>query len=310
MMQRIRIGVFLIMNLLMVWGCQEEQEKETARIRIHGEVINPPSEQVILERFVRGEYVKVDSNALSGKGSFSFDLQLSKFNYYAINYPGSGRLPIVVGQRDLYIKADFRMDPPQFEVRGAPDMDDIFIVQKIKNFFSGFKPGFRNEPPGRDAEDFMNNSDVTASETHDQDGLHTGTPAPELVLPTPEGSMVALTDFRGTVVLVDFWAAWCRPCREAHPELRRMYDRYNARGFEILSVSLDRNRAQWVQAISEDSLGWSQVSDLKYFNSEVIEKFGVEFLPSNLLVDAQGLIVARNISIDSVKRHLEVMIGP
>ena len=308
MMYRIQTVLFLFIILWMGCSCAKKKKNHAVWIEIHGEVINPPSAWVILERFTRGNYIKEDSITLTREGRFNFSLGSVEYNYCAINFPGAGRLPIVLGDGELFIKADFQGDEPQFTVSGAPNMDDIFVVQKIKNFFTGFKPGFKNVP----AEAHRGPRVAEDDRKKNGDGEHTfhpGTPVPDLILPNPDGIEVALADFKGKTVLVDFWAAWCKPCREAHPALRQLYARYQNRGFEILSVSLDRNRDQWMKAIREDSLTWSQISDLKYFDSDVIENFGIEFIPSNLLVDAQGMIVARNITADSVSKQLQILIG-
>ncbi|MEP2350112.1 MAG: TlpA disulfide reductase family protein, partial [Algoriphagus sp.] len=98
--------------------------------------------------------------------------------------------------------------------------------------------------------------------------LSMGQIAPEITLPNPEGEIIKLSDLRGKYVMIDFWAAWCKPCREENPNVVQLYSEYKAKGFEIYGVSLDRTREAWVEAIAEDGLTWPQVSDLQYFNSE------------------------------------------
>jgi peroxiredoxin len=124
-----------------------------------------------------------------------------------------------------------------------------------------------------------------------------GKPAPAFAQQTPDGQSVSLADYRGKYVLVEFWASWCGPCREQTPNLRQAYATYHARQFEVLGVSLDTEatRAQWVQAIAEDHAPWVQVSELRGFASEAAQRYGVQAIPQNFLVDPQGKIVAVNL---------------
>jgi thiol-disulfide isomerase/thioredoxin len=129
-----------------------------------------------------------------------------------------------------------------------------------------------------------------------------GTIAPEIMLPNPEGTELKLSDLRGKVVLIDFWASWCGPCRRANTDLVKLYNQYNNKGFEIFSVSLDGEPNQanalndWRFAIQNDRLEWPyHVSDLKGYNSYVVTQYGFEGIPFAVLVDRDGTIIARNI---------------
>lgn len=128
-----------------------------------------------------------------------------------------------------------------------------------------------------------------------------GGKAPEIELNTPDGDVLALSSLRGKVVLIDFWAAWCGPCRANHPHLVKVYNEYKDKGFTIFSVSLDgtpqqRNAAQdWAGAIQQDGLPWTNhVSDLRGWNSEVITKYGFNAIPFSILIDAEGTIISVN----------------
>ena len=128
-----------------------------------------------------------------------------------------------------------------------------------------------------------------------------GGKAPEIELNTPDGDVLALSSLRGKVVLIDFWAAWCGPCRANHPHLVKVYNEYIDKGFTIFSVSLDgtpqqRNAAQdWADAIQQDGLPWTNhVSDLRGWNSEVITKYGFNAIPFSILIDAEGTIISVN----------------
>jgi thiol-disulfide isomerase/thioredoxin len=125
--------------------------------------------------------------------------------------------------------------------------------------------------------------------------LAVGTEAPEINLPDPEGKNISLNSLRGKVVLVDFWAAWCGPCRAENPNVVRIYDKYKNKDFEILSVSLDRDRESWLAAIKADKLTWLHASDLKYWESAVVKTYNIKGIPLTILIDKTGKILAKNL---------------
>jgi len=106
---------------------------------------------------------------------------------------------------------------------------------------------------------------------------------------------VSLSSFKGKYVLVDFWASWCHPCRLENPNVVAVYNKFKTKNFTILSVSLDKSRDPWLQAIKEDNLTWTHVSDLKFWNNDVAVKYHVQQIPQNFLVDPTGKIVAKNL---------------
>ena len=137
-------------------------------------------------------------------------------------------------------------------------------------------------------------------------GFGVGNEAPEINLKTSKGEDISLSQLRGKIVLVDFWASWCHPCRAANPYLSDAYLKYNHKGFEILSVSLDNNKAHWLQAIEQDKLPWKwHVSDLKGWDSKVIQDYKVEALPTSYLIDRDGKIVALDPYAEDLELELE-----
>lgn len=125
--------------------------------------------------------------------------------------------------------------------------------------------------------------------------LAIGSVAPDFSLPDPDGNLIQLSSFRGKYVFLDFWASWCQPCRMENPELIKVYDKYRVDGFEIIGVSFDKRRDYWLQAIEQDGLEWKHVSDLKYFDSEMIGLYNIVHVPTTILLDQQGKIIAKNI---------------
>lgn|SRR5690554_4655008 len=147
-----------------------------------------------------------------------------------------------------------------------------------------------------------------------QDGaLKVGQPAPEIALATPDGDTVALSSFKGKLVLVDFWATWCAPCVKEQPELKALYEQYRdgttAGRFDIFGVSLDKSRDNWVNAIDRFDINWTQVSDLMFWKSPVAKDYAIEELPFNVLVGEQGTIVAINLHGKELEDFIATHLG-
>lgn len=121
-----------------------------------------------------------------------------------------------------------------------------------------------------------------------------GSVAPDIILNDTSGVPISLASLRGKYVLLDFWAAWCRPCREENPNIVENYNNYKSYGFDVYQVSLDRTKEDWVRGIKQDQLPWINVSDLKYYQSEAAELYNVDRIPSAFLLDPDGKIIAKH----------------
>jgi len=120
--------------------------------------------------------------------------------------------------------------------------------------------------------------------------MRPGQAAANLSLPDQDGKIVSLSDLKGKVVLIDFWASWCGPCRHNNPRLVKLYNKFHAQGLEIFGVSLDEEEASWKKAVHHDRLSWIQVIDDKGWQSSAASLYGVDMIPSSFLVDRQGII--------------------
>jgi len=126
-----------------------------------------------------------------------------------------------------------------------------------------------------------------------------------------DGKAVSLSSFRGKYVLVDFWASWCGPCRNENPNVVENFNRFKEKNFTVLGVSLDRQgqKDRWLQAIAEDKLNWTHVSDLQFWNNAVAKQYKIQSIPQNLLIDPNGIIIAKNLRGEALGQKLCELFG-
>lgn len=138
-----------------------------------------------------------------------------------------------------------------------------------------------------------------------------GATAPEITEADTAGKIVSLSSFRGKYVLIDFWASWCAPCRAENPNVVKAYNHYKNKKFTIVGVSLDRPNAKdkWLAAIKKDGLAWTQLSDLKFWNSQAAGLYAVRAIPQNFLLDPNGKIIAKNLRGEDLTNKLEELFG-
>jgi len=139
-------------------------------------------------------------------------------------------------------------------------------------------------------------------------GLQIGKKAPDFVSKDPEGKPVRFSENLKGYTLVDFWASWCGPCRRENPNIVAAYKEFHDKGFNIIGISLDKKKENWIKGIKDDNLNWIQVSDLLFWNSEIAKLYGVRAIPANYLVDSKGIIVARNLHGEELQSTLKSLL--
>lgn len=155
---------------------------------------------------------------------------------------------------------------------------------EVKVLYDALSPEMKKTQPGKSIAEKLEKGKNTSI----------GSKAPNFSAPTPTGGQLALNDVLGKVTIVDFWAAWCKPCRAENPNVVKIYNKYHDKGLNILGVSLDRKAEDWKKAIKDDGLTWNHVSNVNYFD-EIAKLYNVEAIPATFILDENGVIIAKNL---------------
>ncbi len=233
--------------------------------------------QGIQQAYKKAIIITNNRDSLMKETQQSYMQETEKFNTFLKSFISESSSPFVK------IFAAGMLDPNR----------DGEMLQKTANYLK------KNIPDSKYTKDFL-------AKIGGPKGTQQGNPAKEIDLPMPNGNSLALSSLKGKVVLLDFWASWCKPCRMENPNVVKTYEKYKDRGFTIYSVSLDQRKDQWISAIKADGLTWSNhVSDLKGWNSSAAATYNVNGIPATFLIDESGTIVAKNLRGEQLNAFLE-----
>jgi peroxiredoxin len=172
--------------------------------------------------------------------------------------------------------------------------------EELESMLNGLDTSIAKLPPIKSLNEKLNAMKLVAI----------GQKAPDFTQNDPAGKPVSLTSKVGSkLLLIDFWASWCGPCRQENPNVVKVYNEFHKKGFDIIGVSLDQSKDEWVKAISDDKLTWTHVSDLKYWGSEVAKLYAVSSIPSNFLLDEKGTIIGRNLRGEDLAKKVKEVLG-
>ncbi|MDT0645937.1 TlpA disulfide reductase family protein [Zunongwangia sp. F260] len=177
----------------------------------------------------------------------------------------------------------------------------IYPVKEIQEMYNGLSEDLKNTTIGKSLQETLEQQATVAI----------GSKAPEFTAPTPDGSELSLSDAMGKVTIIDFWAAWCKPCRVENPNVVKIYDKYHDQGLNIIGVSLDRpgQKDKWLQAIEEDGLEWNHVSHLEFWQDPVAQLYNIKAIPATFILDENGVIVDRDLRGDELEARVQELLN-
>ena len=302
-------------------------------VNIRGEAVGfSNASKIYLQRYENKMFFVIDS-AVVKNGQFAFSSKLELPELYGVSHDPQDASPLFLfldDKSDLQIHYDTTQGGRNAKITGSPAADryksyqkrarnldvEAFIKEQPASIVTAFVL-YRYYSPSLSPEKieaYTNLLDKSLAETQYVKLLRElpatlrsttiGTKAPDFALPNPEGKVLRLSDHFGKYILVDFWAAWCGPCRRENPNVVRVFNKYKDKNFTVYGVSLDHDKNAWIKAIEKDGLNWPQVSDLKFWDSAPAKLYGIRGIPGNVLLDPSGKIVARNLRGEDLEKKL------
>lgn len=304
------------------------------KLELSGTVANAQPATVYLQKFDNKIFHTVDSARVK-KGKFEFHTAIELPELYGLSIDTSrvpfyvfldkGKIVVQLDSAKGYSNTVVTGSAPQDQFNAFKKERDVNISEYIKANPKSLVTAYilyRNYSYRLTPSEIEENIKLLDPSLHNTayvntlkelvqtlNNLAVGKKAPDIVANGPDGKPVKLSEHYSKYTLIDFWAAWCAPCRKENPNVVAAYQKYKDKGFSVFGVSLDKNKESWIKAIENDHLGWLQVSELQYWNSEIAKQFGVRAIPSNFLIDEHGIIVGRNLRGEALHQKLEELLN-
>ena len=326
-------NLFLLIVAIIAISCTQKEDKN---VLVSGNVEGVETGTVYLQKFRNKSFYVIDSSEIvDGEFSFSTNVELPEIyglsldttrnsfllfldenpasvrldsaNYYRnTKVEGSDLHNLFVeykSERNVEIDSFIRQHPSSLVSAYALYRDYSYRLspEEIRSNIDLLDPSLWNTPYVEVLEELIPTLEVVA----------VGNEAPNFVADDTEGNVVEFSNYIGKskYLLLDFWASWCGPCRRENPNIVKAYEEYKDKGFDIFAVSLDSSRDGWVAAIEKDGLDWTNVSDLLLWDSEPAKLYGVRAIPSNFLIDENGVIVAKNLKGEDLHNTLNDLLN-
>ena len=312
-------------------SCAEEKKGYV----IDGQVTDVKDGMMYLKKYVGKSFVDVDSTAIVD-GKFKFEGVISEALAHGLTTRKESSRPMVFFLENNAMNITMNESGKEMTIAGS-EANDIYLrnakITRAKGYsldsllaahpsspvaayFVVKDFAYKLDLEGMKAVRAKLDASLAGSEYVNQiesmisrmEKVQVGSVAPDFTLPDVDGNPVSLSSFRGKYVLVDFWAAWCPDCRKENPNIVAAWEKYKDKNFAVLGVSLDRKRDQWLAAIEKDNLTWTQVSDLKYWDSEAAVLYCIRWIPMSFLIDPEGKIVAIGLEGEELHNKLEELL--
>jgi len=308
--------------------------QQNNKLQLSGTVADTVVKTVYLQKFNNKIFTTIDSSKVVN-GSFKFTSNIKLPELYGLSID-TVRTPLYVflEPQAITVKLSPRKNYNTSTVSGSASQDLFDTYKKTKNVeiskFITEHPSsivspyvlYRNYSYRLTPEEITANLALLDKSLSDasyvQDlhelvkvlaGLEIGKKAPDFSGVDPSGKTLRLSDHHKGYTLIDFWAAWCPPCRKENPNVVAAFEQYKDKGFTVFGVSLDKDKESWVKGINEDHLNWPQISELTFWKSTVAKLYGVKAIPSNYLIDSNGIIVAKNLRGEQLQLKLKELLA-
>lgn len=310
-----------------------------AALQLKGSVSGPHDGWVYLQKYIDRYYELIDSAAIAADGTFNFtnDVELPEIYGLSTSHSADDTPLLVIldegnvsvalnteqkGYRGSRIEGS-RQHQLYEEFHRQREANIVDFIRQHPADLAALYILYREQAPRLSSTDVLaylelfetslqqkSYAEILRKLVDVREVVSVGQQAPDFTIPDADGQPVSLSQLLGKgYLLIDFWASWCGPCRRENPHVVKTYEEFHDKGFDILGVSLDRSREPWLKAIEQDGLRWHHVSELKFWNSDAVRKYGIRTIPANVLVDNTGKIVARNLRGGDLSDTLRQLLG-